>query len=110
VDATPVEAASQVIELSNGNLLVAGSTYGEFEPLDFLLARLLPDGSLDTSFGTGGFLITDFNTSPDECNAVALAGPDLLLTAGSTGGFPADFALARYIASTPVELLTFAVE
>ena len=36
---------------------------------------------------------------------------DLLLTAGfSSAGGPSDFALARYIATIPVELLTFEVE
>jgi uncharacterized delta-60 repeat protein len=113
VDAAPSETAYQLIQLPNGNLLIAGATYRGV-PLDFLLVRLLPDGSLDTTFGTGGFLITDFNTgSPDECVAIGLAGPDLVLAAGSTGfpGFPPeDFGLARYIASTPVELLSVGVE
>ena len=113
VDAASSESGHQVIQLPNGNLLVAGATYDQSNRQDFLLARLLPNGSLDTTFGTGGFLLTDFSTSSDECNAVALAGPDLILTAGSTGrssSQPIDFALARYIASTPVELLTFSVE
>ena len=58
------------------------------------------------------FLRTDFNGTADECHAVAIAGPDLVLTAGavSPGGFPADFGLARYIATIPVELRTFTVE
>jgi uncharacterized delta-60 repeat protein len=110
VDVSPSESAHQLIELPNGNLLVAGATYDPFDPLDFLLVRLLPNGSLDTTFGTGGFLTTDFNGGPDECNAVAVAGPDLLLTAGATGDFPSDFGLARYIATIPVELLDFEVQ
>jgi uncharacterized delta-60 repeat protein len=113
VDAAPSEDAHQLIELPNGKLLVAGATYGQFDPLDFLLVRLLPNGSIDTSFGRRGVLLTDFNTGSDECNAVALAGPDLVLTAGSTTTPPSpipNFGLARYIASTPVELLTFSVE
>jgi uncharacterized delta-60 repeat protein len=107
------ETVGQLIVLPNGKLLTAGSTLtSQGSPIDFLLARFHPDGALDTSFGTSGFIKTDFNAgSSDGCNAVALAGPDLVLTAGST--FPpafGDFALARYIASTPVELLTFEVE
>ena len=93
-------------------VLVAGSTVAAQNPVDFLLARFHPDGALDTSFGSSGFLKTDFNAgSSDGCNSVALAGPDLFLAAGSTTPPPlGDFALARYIASTPVELLAFEVE
>jgi len=101
----------QLIRLPNGNLLVAGSTALTGAPADFLLARFLPDGALDTSFGTAGLLRTDFNASQDEATGVALAGPDLILAAGTAGGgLDSDFGLARYIAATPVELLRFAVE
>jgi uncharacterized delta-60 repeat protein len=101
------EALGQLIVLPNGKLLVAGSVAA-----DFLLARFHPDGALDTSFGSSGFIKTNFNAgSSDGCNSVALAGPDLFLAAGSTTPPPlGDFALARYIASTPVELLDFEVE
>jgi uncharacterized delta-60 repeat protein len=110
IDSGEPEYPGQVVQLPNGNLLVAGSTSNQGAPVDFLLARLLPNGSLDSSFGTGGFLRTDFATNADECHAVAIAGPDRLLVAGSTGGFPLDVALARYIATTPVDLRTFSVE
>jgi uncharacterized delta-60 repeat protein len=105
---------SQVTLLPNGKLLVAGSLLdSQGYAVDFLLARFHPDGGLDTSFGSSGFIRTDFSAgSRDGCTAVAVAGPDLVLTAGFTSPAPAlaDFALARYIATTPVELLTFAVE
>jgi uncharacterized delta-60 repeat protein len=111
-DSGASEIADQLILLPNGKLLLAGFTI-DSGAHDFLLARFQPDGALDTSFGTAGFLRTGFPAgSTDECHAVAVAGPDLVLTAGtSVGGNPGtDFALARYIATTPVELLTFAVE
>ena len=104
-------SSDQLIGLPNGKLLVAGFTNLFGAPKDFLQARLDPDGALDTSFGTGGFLRTDFNATGDECHGVAIAGPDLLLTVGSvTSATTFDFGLARYIATTPVELLTFEVE
>jgi uncharacterized delta-60 repeat protein len=109
VDSGESDRAEQVIQLPNAKLLVAGSTVPSGPKADFLLARFHPDGLLDTSFGSGGLLRTDFSASSDQCAAVALAGPDLILTAGSTGA-GSDFALARYIASTPVELLRFEVE
>ena len=108
------EHAEDVILLPNGKLLVAGFT-SETANEDFELARFHPDGVLDTSFGTAGLLRTDVGNY-DECYAVSLAGPDLVLTAGtrkdSASPFPASssIALARYIATTPVELLSFEVE
>jgi uncharacterized delta-60 repeat protein len=109
------EIGEHAIQLPNGKLLVAGFTdEPDDDAHDFLLARFEPEGVLDTSFGTAGFLRTGFSAgSTDECHAVALAGPDLILTAGSSDGvvrFATDFGLARYIASTPVELIEFEVE
>jgi hypothetical protein len=104
------ELPDEVILLPNGKLLVAGSTTDANR--DFHLARFHPGGTLDTSFGTGGFLRTDIGAS-DECHGVAVAGPDLILTAGFSSPQPppsAVFALARYIATTPVEALAFTVE
>ena len=112
-DSGASETIGQLIALPNGKLLAAGSTFtAQDGPIDFLLARFHADGVLDTSFGSSGFLKTDFNSgAKDGCSAVAVAGPDLILTGGSTFSSPDDdFALARYIASTPVELLTFGVE
>ena len=113
-DSGASETIGQLIALPNGKLLAAGSTFtAQDGPIDFLLARFHADGVLDTSFGSSGFLKTDFNSgSKDGCGAVAVAGPDLVLAAGRTFGAAdfGDFALARYIASTPVELLTFEVE
>ena len=106
---TPGEA----LVLPDGKLVIAGSTNLAGAPRDFLLARFLPESALDTSFGTAGFLRTDFAASEDSCFAVAVAGPDLILTAGAFEGgvpFTHDFALARYIASTPVELLHLTVD
>jgi uncharacterized delta-60 repeat protein len=42
-----------------GDVLVAGSTTGHGSEDDFLLARLLPDGTFDTSVGIDGLIATD---------------------------------------------------
>jgi len=70
----------------------------------FLLAVLfLPaapswaaDGDIDTTFGTGGRVTTDFGPYDDEANAVAIQADDKIVAAGTTGGTDRDFALARY--------------
>jgi uncharacterized delta-60 repeat protein len=104
---TPDEA----VQLPNGKLMLAGSTNDAGAAGDFLLARFHADGPLDASFGNAGFLRTDINALPNACQAIAIAGPDLILAAGaSCQPFNCDFTLARYIATTPVELLAFEVE
>lgn len=61
----------------------------------FALARFNPDGSADTSFGTGGKTTLSFGPSAsDDANAVALQPDGKIIAAGSdsSGGF----ALARF--------------
>lgn len=77
--------------------------------VDFALARYNSDGSLDTSFGTGGQVITDFPStavfSDEKVSGVALQPDGKIVAAGSAcpAGFPAscDFALARYDGDPP---------
>ena len=54
------------------------------------------DGGIDTTFGTGGRVTTDFGPYDDEANAVAIQADDKIVAAGTTGGTDRDFALARY--------------
>jgi uncharacterized delta-60 repeat protein len=59
-------------------------------------------GSLDTTFGTGGRVTTDFGGFGDRADAVAVQTDGKLVAAGFTtvlsesGGATADFAVARY--------------
>jgi uncharacterized delta-60 repeat protein len=66
---------------------------------DFALARYNIDGTLDTSFGIGGTVTTDFSGSnnTDAARALALQADGKLVAAGITET-PAgsDFAVARY--------------
>src|SRR5262245_36012650 len=66
---------------------------------DFALARYNSNGTLDTSFGTGGKVTTDFAGPDDKATSVAFQPDGKILVAGAAGpyvirGF--DFALARY--------------
>jgi uncharacterized delta-60 repeat protein len=83
---------------ADGKLVVAGDANG-----GFALARLTEAGTLDTSFGTGGKVVTQVNTG-NEAVATALAvQSDGKLVAGGwtyTGGSSSgDFAVLRYEAS-----------
>lgn len=64
---------------------------------DFALARYLPDGTLDESFGQGGIVVTDFTGSSDVAHAVAVQGDGKLVVAGtSVRADTPGFAVARY--------------
>ena len=59
----------------------------------FALARYLPDGTLDPSFGSGGKVTTDFGAY-DWARAVRVLPDGKILAAGSSGGW---WAMARYL-------------
>ena len=71
---------------------------------DFLLARYNVDGSLDTSFGSGGLVTSDVGSgSADEARAVAIQSDGKIVVAGnavvgrtSNNQFNFDFAVARF--------------
>lgn len=76
-----------------GKIIVAGSS-----DEDFALIRLNPDGSLDSSFGNGGIVTTDFGGgSQDVAESIAIdAGGKLVVVGVSDRDGSDDFALARY--------------
>jgi uncharacterized delta-60 repeat protein len=90
--------AFDVAVTSTNKVVVAGGTgVFPFGAGDLLVLRYNMDGSLDSSFGSGGIATTDFGGS-DTAFAVALAGDGKIVAAGSTeaAGAPGDFAVARY--------------
>ena len=86
---------SAVIVLPSGKLAVAGSSADG----DFVLARLLENGTFDASFGEGGpggtgAVVTDLG-GDDRASALVLQPDGKLVVAGSSDG---DFAVVRYLA------------
>src|SRR4051812_6716919 len=89
------------VALADGKLLVAGSMTSNGDA-DFALARYNADGTLDTTFGNGGIVTTDFGSASDEAYAMSVevinASTYKIVLAGTTqtlsGYF--DFAVARY--------------
>jgi uncharacterized delta-60 repeat protein len=91
---------------AQGRIVVAGWTgpSGEAFAPDFFVARYMPDGTLDPSFGTGGIARTDFGGGrSDRAAAVALDSAGRIVVAGTSqntatsGGKFALAALARYL-------------
>lgn len=73
------------------------------EPTDFAIARYDRDGVLDSSFGPGGKVTTDFDRGYDEATGLVVQPDGKLVVAGWSGRTgtpltfsPAEFALARY--------------
>jgi uncharacterized delta-60 repeat protein len=67
---------------------------------DFAVARYNSNGTLDTSFGSGGIASTGFNTGRDEFALAAVLQPDGKIVAGgyarTFNNVSTDFALVRY--------------
>jgi uncharacterized delta-60 repeat protein len=81
---------------SAGRIVVAGSSTNGSQT-DFAIARLLANGSLDSSFDADGLVTTDFAGGADVANGVAIIPGDGIVAAGSAfTGVGTDFALARY--------------
>ncbi|MEI7933742.1 MAG: Ig-like domain-containing protein, partial [Chlorobiaceae bacterium] len=87
--------AGSVVEQSDGKILVAGATF--ISNSDFILARVNPDGGVDTSFGIGGKVTTDFGHD-DQGASVAVQSDGRIVVTGMTwfGNNNCDFALACY--------------
>jgi uncharacterized delta-60 repeat protein len=95
---TGTDEANAVAIQSDGKILVAGSTNEGTSIQRFVVARYNSNGSLDTTFGTGGKVITSFGSGPDRAYAMAVQ-PDGKIVVGGEATVAAtglDFALARY--------------
>src|SRR5262249_11991348 len=90
------DLANAVALQSDGKIVVGGYSYqGSNIGYDFALARYTTSGSLDTSFGSGGKVLTDFGTTAPHAIetgvAIQIGGQTL-----AAGGMPYASALARY--------------
>lgn len=80
----------------DGKIVVAGHTVSGTGSIDFAVARLNPDGTLDNSFNFDGKVTTDFNNSTDVPKAITIQSDGKILVAGFTYSGTTSFALARY--------------
>jgi len=95
---------------SDGKIIAAGTVFVDFNPgdqsdTDFALARYNSDGSLDTTFGNGGTVMTDFFANEDDAFSV-LIQPDGKIVAVGSANNPAsyyDFAAVRYLSNGTID-------
>ena len=81
---------------SDGRIVVAGYSSNGSD-YDFALVRYNTDGSLDSTFGTGGIVITPMGSGYDIAYALGIGSDGRIVAAGSSHyGSNYNFALARY--------------
>ena len=82
---------------SNGRIVLAGYSSTTLDH-DFSLVGYTANGTLDSTFGNGGIVTTDFSGATDDiAYAITRQSDGKLVVAGRTGEYPEnDFALARY--------------
>src|SRR5438270_2155471 len=94
------ESAYQVLLQSDGKIITDGYANTEDSDADFLLARLNPRGSLDTTFGVVGEVRTSFGDLNGGANGAILQSDGKIVAVGFQATFSnqwANFALARYL-------------
>lgn len=95
------DRATAVAVQPDGRIVVAGDADMGASREDFALARFLPDGRPDRSFGRRGKVTTGFaGDSSDRVQALVIQPDGKIVVGGLTYGGPAthlDFALVRYL-------------
>jgi uncharacterized delta-60 repeat protein len=84
----------------DGKIVVAGSSVGATTFRDFVVARFNANGTPDSSFGSGGHVVTDFDSGYDDAYDLLLQPDGKLVavgTAENAAGIRDFFALARYL-------------
>jgi uncharacterized delta-60 repeat protein len=93
----------------DGKIVVAGSTsLPTAFNFDFMVARFNANGTPDTTFGTGGKTLTEFDGLNDQAKAVLIQPDGKIVVAGQAqfGNFVSadqDFAIVRYLADGTLE-------
>jgi uncharacterized delta-60 repeat protein len=89
--------ASAIALQQDGKILVAGGT-STGAATDFAVVRLHSDGSLDSSFGSGGKVITSFGPDNDYATAMKIQPGGKIVVGGTafSNSTLNDFAVARY--------------
>jgi uncharacterized delta-60 repeat protein len=76
------DVAKAVAIQPDGRIVVAGYT-GSGNAVNFMIARFHPNGTLDNTFGFGGYNVMDFMGGPDYGWAIALLPDGRIVVAGT---------------------------
>jgi uncharacterized delta-60 repeat protein len=93
------EFAEALTIQTGGKIIAAGHSFNAAGNADFALVRYNADGALDSTFGAGGKVTTDFgNSANDFASALTLQSSSRIIAVGSSG---LNFAAAAYVLETP---------
>ena len=91
-----LDGATDVAVQPDGKIITIGSIVGTGSR-DFLVVRYNSDGGIDTSFGDGGSVITDFGGGTDQPRAIVLQADGKIVVGGFGSLGPGSyFNLVRY--------------
>jgi uncharacterized delta-60 repeat protein len=100
------DAANAIQVQTNGYIILGGTSNNNILPQQqcFILARLLPTGLIDASYGSGGVVITDLSPTYNLTGNTMVIQPDDKIVLGGEWSTPPffvtlSFALARYTIS-----------
>lgn len=104
-DFTAQEDRATAVAIQTDGRIVAGGwsnmQAGGFEAFkDWRIATYNSTGSLDTGFGSGGTVTTDFNANQDELYSLALQPDKKIVAAGVASFTNQDMGVARYDGGT----------
>ncbi len=83
---------------NDGKIVVGGRTWLN-NSYNFLIARILPSGAIDSSFGVNGMVVTDFLNSNDCIHSLLIQSDGRILVSGNTEPGASYFAAARYFSN-----------
>ena len=92
--------AFAVLLRADGRIVAVGSMRDRLSDYDFAAVRYLPNGQLDTTFGTNGKTSTDFARGFDRARTAALQADGSIVAAGfaiRASGIHENFAAVRYL-------------
>ncbi len=78
------DGASKVALQSDGKIVVGGFNNNGFPACDFSIVRYNTDGTLDTSFGTNGIVVTDIGGNMDYGGSVTIQSDGKIVLVGKS--------------------------
>jgi len=109
---TSEDVANDMVLQPDGKIILAGYSSRGADIHDFALVRYLADGSLDTTWGTDGKLLTSISNVEDHANAVLVQPDGNVVAAGYTDNGvdnEIEFAVVRYLSDFDVGIVEFGV-
>lgn len=98
---TTVSYVNDITINNSGMIFVAGDSDNANDS-DFTVASYLSTGTLNSAFGSGGIVKTQISTGNDFARAIAIQSDNKIVVAGSSfNGTTDDFAVARYLFTSP---------